>query len=222
MLFDLRSRGRRRAVKVIYSCLALIMISGLLLVGVGTGGSGGLLQGLEGNGGNGTTGVNYGPVNAAVKAVNANPKSATAWANLIAARESAAGQGSNYVSDSATGTGAYTASGDKQLKQLIVAWNHYSSLTTKPAENTAIIAARAYDALSEFSGAALAWQAVASVNGAESAFLCTAVNAYAAKETRVAGLARTKALKLTPKADVPDVKQELTAAKTSTAPALEC
>ena len=202
MLFDLRSRGRRRAVKVIYSCLALIMISGLLLVGVGTGGSGGLLQGLEGNGGNGTTGVNYGPVNAAVKAVNANPKSATAWANLIAARESAAGQGSNYVSDSATGTGAYTASGDKQLKQLIVAWNHYSSLTTKPAENTAIIAARAYDALSEFSGAAL--------------------NAYAAKETRVAGLARTKALKLTPKADVPDVKQELTAAKTSTAPALEC
>jgi hypothetical protein len=222
MLFDLRSRGRRRAVKVIYSGLALVMVSGLLLVGVGTGGSGGLLQGLEGNGTNGTTGVNYGPLNAALKAVKANPNSATAWANLVAARQSTAGQGSNYETDAVTQTGAYTKSGDKQLQGLIVAWNHYQSLTKKPAQNTAILAARAYDSLREFSGAALAWQVVASAINTESAFACVAYNAYAAKEKRVAGLAAAKALALTPKAARAEVKTDLTEAKTSSAAALSC
>ena len=44
MLFDLRSRGRRHTVRVIYLFLALVMASGLVLVGVGTGSSGGLLN----------------------------------------------------------------------------------------------------------------------------------------------------------------------------------
>jgi len=51
MLFDLRSRHRRRAVKVMYSALALLMGGGLVLFGVGTGQSGGGLLNAFGGGG---------------------------------------------------------------------------------------------------------------------------------------------------------------------------
>ena len=51
MLFDLRSRGRRRTVQVVYLGLALLMGGGLVLFGVGAGnGNGGLLNAFTGNG----------------------------------------------------------------------------------------------------------------------------------------------------------------------------
>ena len=51
MLFDLRSRGRRRTVQVVYLGLAVLMGGGLVLFGVGTGnGVGGLLNAFSGNG----------------------------------------------------------------------------------------------------------------------------------------------------------------------------
>ena len=51
MLFDLRSRGRRRTVQVVYLGLALLMGGGLVLFGVGTGsGNGGLLNAFTGGG----------------------------------------------------------------------------------------------------------------------------------------------------------------------------
>jgi len=55
MLFDLQSRGRRTAVKIIYLGLALLMGGGLLLFGIGTGtGSGGFLD-IFSNGGTSTS-----------------------------------------------------------------------------------------------------------------------------------------------------------------------
>ena len=51
MLFDLRSRGRRRTVQAVYLGLALLMGGGLVLFGVGAGnGLGGLLNAFTGNG----------------------------------------------------------------------------------------------------------------------------------------------------------------------------
>jgi hypothetical protein len=44
MLFDLQSPGRRTAVKVIYTALAVVMRGGLVLFGVGGNPSGGLLD----------------------------------------------------------------------------------------------------------------------------------------------------------------------------------
>ena len=45
MLFDLRSRGRRRTVQAVYLGLAIILGGGLVLFGVGAGnGFGGLLE----------------------------------------------------------------------------------------------------------------------------------------------------------------------------------
>ena len=51
MLFDLRSRGRRRTVQVVYLGLAVLMGGGLVLFGVGAGnGIGGLLNAFTGGG----------------------------------------------------------------------------------------------------------------------------------------------------------------------------
>ena len=58
MLFDLRGRGRRRTVRVIYIGLALLIGVGLVGFGVGGGfGGGGIVSSLNGHEGAG--GVNY-------------------------------------------------------------------------------------------------------------------------------------------------------------------
>ncbi len=55
MLFDLRGRGRRRTVRVIYGGLALLIGAGLVFFGVGAGvGGGGLLNSLTGSEGAGS------------------------------------------------------------------------------------------------------------------------------------------------------------------------
>jgi hypothetical protein len=95
-------------------------------------------------------------------------------------------------------------------------------LVSTPSINVSILAARGEEHLSDFSAAAIAWQDVASAEHAESAFYCLTANAYAAKETRVAGLAKTETLALTPKADRVQIKAELAQAKTSSAVALTC
>src|SRR4051794_41952066 len=51
MLFDLRARGRRRAIKVIYLFLAILMGGGLVFFGIGGNTSGGLFDAFKGNGG---------------------------------------------------------------------------------------------------------------------------------------------------------------------------
>jgi hypothetical protein len=53
MLFDLRSRGRRRTVQAVYLGLAILIGGGLVLFGVGTGsGNGGLLNAFSGGSSN--------------------------------------------------------------------------------------------------------------------------------------------------------------------------
>src|SRR5919109_408117 len=92
MLFDLRSRGRRRTVQAVYLGLAILMGGGLVLFGVGAGnGLGGLLNAFTGKGSNSNQSavVSQAEKNA-IKATQTNPASAAAWANLIQARWSQA------------------------------------------------------------------------------------------------------------------------------------
>jgi hypothetical protein len=218
MLFDLRSRHRRRAVKVIYVFLALVMIGGLLLVGVGTGSSGGLLNGFTNNGSSGSSGVDMAPVNSALKATRENPKSAAAWASLISARWTAANEGGNYDSNTLT----YSASGLKQLRQLAADWQQYQALASKPSTLTATLAARALEHTSQFVGAAAAWELIAASEQTAGAYFCLAANSYAAKQTRKGDLAAAQAVSLTPKLQRLTVKQQLTTAKTSSSYAQAC
>src|ERR1700760_554951 len=88
MLFDLRSRGRRRTVQAVYLGLAIILGGGLVLFGVGAGnGLGGLLNAFNGSGSNsGQTQAVSQQVKSAIKTTQENPQSAAAWAALVQAR----------------------------------------------------------------------------------------------------------------------------------------
>lgn len=221
MLFDLRSRGRRRTVQVIYLGLAVLIGGGLILFGVGTGtGGGGLLNGLTGNGSNSaqSQAVNQ-ATKSALKQVRLAPSSPAAWSGLEQAYWSAAGEGSNY--DSATGT--YTASGKKLLAKATGAWEHYLTLTKNPSADDAILAARAYAQQGLYKPEASAWQYVVQSNpSAVKGYECLAFAAYAGKETRVGDLAAQKAVQLAPKLQQLQLKNALKASKTQPLYAQEC
>ena len=221
MLFDLRSRGRRRTVQGVYLFLAIILGGGLVLFGVGAGnGLGGLLNAFTGNGsGNNQGAVVSAQEKSALKAVKANPNSSSAWSQLVQARWSSAGQGSNYN----TATGTFTATGKRKLTQATQAWQHYLQLTKSPDPSLAVLAARAYAAQGNYSGAAGAWEVeTASSPGQLKGYECLAVSAYAAKQNRKGDLALNKALTLVPKAQQTTLKTQVTAAKTNPAVAQQC
>ncbi len=221
MLFDLRGRGRRRTVQGVYLGLALLMGGGLVLFGVGAGnGFGGILNAFTGNGsGNQQNSVVSQQERTAQKAVTANPTSPAAWASLVQARWTAAGQGSNF---NAT-TGQFTAAGKKKLAATTQAWQQYLKLTKSPDPNLAVLAARAYAAQADYAGEASAWEieTVASPGEAKG-YECLAASAYAAKQTRKGDLASAKALSLVPKAQRALLKTQIQQAKTQPTVAQQC
>ena len=97
MLFDLRSRGRRRTVQGVYLALAIILGGGLVLFGVGTGsGVGGLLDAFTNNGSGSNKPVISQAEKSAVKQTQLQPNNPAAWAALVQARYSAANQYALY------------------------------------------------------------------------------------------------------------------------------
>jgi hypothetical protein len=221
MLFDLRSRGRRRTVQGVYLGLALLMGGGLVLFGVGAGnGFGGILNAFTGNG----SGSNQKQAisqqeQSALKLVKLDPNSSAAWSALIKARWSAAGQANNYNAS----TGTFTVSGKKELAGTTQAWQRYLQLTKSPDPNLAVRAARAYAAQSNYAGAASAWEIEAGANPTQpKGYECLAASAYAAKETRKGDLAVDKALTLVPKAQRAVLKTQIQQAKTQPTIAQQC
>lgn len=203
MLFDLRSRGRRRTVQAIYLSLAVLMGGGLVLFGVGTGtGGGGLLNAFNGGGSNQKQVVSQ-EDKTALAQVKADPNNAAAWGNLLQARWTTAGQGNDYN----TSTSSFTAAGKTELTNAVTAWQHYLSLTKSPDPDLGVLAARAYTALGNYAGAASAWGVETQADPSESkGFECQAVTAYAAKDTRLGDLAAAKALTLLPKSQQATIK----------------
>jgi hypothetical protein len=221
MLFDLRSRGRRRTVQVVYLGLAILIGGGLVLFGVGAGnGLGGLLNAFNGGGStSGQKAVVSQQEQQAIKAAQLSPNSAQAWANLVQARWTAAGQGANFNSS----TGQFTRSGLNELKQATQDWQRYLSLTKNPDPNLAVLAARAYAGQQNYSGEASAWDIETLADPtAVKGFECLAVSAYAAGQTRKGDLASAKALSLVPKAQQALLKNQLQSAKTQPSVAQQC
>jgi hypothetical protein len=214
MLFDLRGRGRRRTIQGVYLGLALLMGGGLVLFGVGTGtGGGGLLNAFSGNGSNNQNQVVSQQEQSALKAVKLNPSSPSAWASLLQARWSAANQG----------TTTSTATATKELTGATQAWQRYLQLTKTPDPNVAVLAARSYALLKNYSGEASIWELYTVANPTQAkGFECLALSAYAAKQTRKGDLAATKFLTLVPKAQRPLLKTQIQQAKTQPALAQQC
>jgi tetratricopeptide (TPR) repeat protein len=223
VLFDLRSRGRRRMIQVVYGFLAVLIGGGLVLFGVGSGSGGtGVLSQLAQNGGGSASGLKtyVTAVTRTERAAKAAPNSAAAWDRYSLALYRLATVGNNYVA-SGTETG-YTPSGAKELAVLDKAWNHYLSLSpAKPDITLAneVAAAFGTSGIQEFSIAESAQEIVTESqpkNFEEWATL--AADAYLARDTNNAKIAQAKALKLAPKADRTELLAALAAIQAKASP----
>src|SRR5436309_14081365 len=119
MLFDLRSRGRRRTVQAVYLTLAVLLGGGLVLFGVGAGnGFGGILNAFTGGGSGAQKAVVSQQEKAALAATRQNPSNPQGWASLLQARWTSAGQSASYNAQ----TGTFTAAGKNELAGATAAW----------------------------------------------------------------------------------------------------
>jgi tetratricopeptide (TPR) repeat protein len=126
MLFDLRGRGRRRTVQVIYIGLAALIGIGLVGFGIGGGfGSGGLLNAANNN--EGSSGAGYaGEIKKYQKVVARQPNNVAAWEALIKAQLHQAGNEA-YV----THTGEVTSKGRALYSEIAQSWRRYLALNPR-------------------------------------------------------------------------------------------
>jgi hypothetical protein len=214
MLFDLRSAGRRRTVKLIYLGLAVVMFVGFVGFSIGSSGLGGGLLDIFSNGGGGSSTSDSGRFEQQVRVAQAKtvaqPESTDAWAALALAKVRLAGVGDNFD----TGANNYTDKGLQQLRGAAAAWNKYIALNPKnPDPRLARQMVQAFVSLKNASGAAGAQEIVTGDDPSSNTFYQLAVYAYAAGETRKGDLSAAKAIALAPKADRKTLKTQLAQAK---------
>lgn len=208
MLFDLQSRGRRTAVKIVYLGLAILIGGGLVLFGVGTGtGGGGLLDIFSDNGTNVSSQVSDAEKRAN-REVRARPDDPAAWAELARARFLTAGQGDNFNASQST----FTAAGQEKLRSAQTAWDRYLALEPKnPDPNVARLMAQAFapTGLNEPAAGAAALEIVTEADPSSAAFSQLAQFAYLAGQTRKGDLALARAVELAPEAQRRTVRTNL-------------
>lgn len=216
MLFDLRGRGRRNTVRVIYASLALLMGGGLVLFGIGSD-VGGIFSNA-GQGGNESVDDTFEKrIEQFEKRTRANPRDAQAWAELARAHFQQAGIGDNY--DQATA--AYTESGQQKLRQASEAWDRYLALDpTPPDADIANVMVQAFGpaGLNDLEKAVAAMEIVVEQRE-ESAALYgqLAQLAYLAGQTRKGDLSAKKAVELAPEDQRAQLKQTLEQVKAQAA-----
>jgi hypothetical protein len=220
MLFDLRGRGRRRAVQAVYLGLAILLGGGLVLFGVGGATSGGLLDAFKADSGSqNVSDVFKQRIDKAEAGVKARPQDPKAWAELTRVRYQEAGTGDGFDQNN----GVFTDKGKDDLRQTAAAWDKYLSLTDKPDDTIASLMVQAYGqaGLNEPDKAVNAMEIVLDRRQASGPlYVQLAALAYEAGQTRKAELASKKALQLTPKDDREQIKAQLDAARTAASASL--
>ncbi len=201
MLFDLRGRGRRRVVKVIYVGLALLFGVGFVGFGVGVGGGGGgLLDAFTNN--NGSSSASFEKeIKKDRKLVAAQPKNPAVLAGLMEDLLRQAGTGENYNS----AEGGFTTKAGGLLHEIKQDWQRYLTLETKkPSSDLANQMLGVFygpGSLNEPAAAVAAMQIViAGRPPSEGLFASLAQIAYIAGNTRQGDLAASKAVALAPAA----------------------
>jgi hypothetical protein len=208
MLFDLRGKGRRRTVRVIYIGLALLMGVGLVGFGIGGGfGGGGLLNAASNNeGSNAASFANQ--IKKYRKITQRQPGNVQAWEKLTEAELHEAG-GEAYV----TSTGVVTGKGRELFSQAGQSWKSYLALN--PPKTSAklaqlVLPIYAPGGLNQPAEAVQVLQIiVAAKPNSASRYAELAEYAYKAKNIRVADLAAAKAVALAPAAQRVRLKKEL-------------
>ena len=161
MLFDLRGRGRRRTVQVIYLSLAILMGGGLVLFGIGGGTNGGLFDAIGGNGSSNTSTdtVFQDRLAAYERQLEVDPQNPAALIGLTKLRFGNASTGENFNQTQ----GAYTAKGLAELREASAAWQRYLATNpAKPDPSTANLMVQAYGpaGLKQYDKAVTALEAV--------------------------------------------------------------
>jgi hypothetical protein len=216
MLFDLRSRGRRTTVKVIYTGLAIVMGLGLVLFGVGTGtGGGGLLNAFNpSSGSSGAKAYVSAQTKAAEKLVQQQPNNPQAWASLV--RDHYGDASANFNST----TNTFTPAALKDLRAAAQAWTRYLQLEKNPDQTLTRLMAQTYADLGEYNQSAQTWEILANANPKQAVYWAyVAEAAYQAKSTDLGNLAAAKAVSLTPKAQRAALRAQLNQFKAQAASA---
>lgn len=216
MLFDLRGRGRRRTVQVIYLSLAILMGGGLVLFGIGSDSSGGLVDAFNedsNQGGSATEAVDE-RIDAQLAKLRADPKDAEAWAQLAIARFQRAGV------EGIQQDGTYTDDGKRRLNLATDAWERHLALESdEPNLRAANLMVQAYQAVGELPEAVRAKQLVTAAEDPPSsnAFQQLAALAYQAGDNRTGDLAASRAVELAPADERGDLRTALETYKTQVA-----
>ena len=211
MLFDLRGRGRRRTVQVIYLSLAVLMGGGLVLFGIGGGTNGGLFDAIGGSGGSSASADTVFKDRLAryERQLKVNPQDQAALIGMTKLRFGNASTGDNFNQTQ----GAYTAKGLAELRQASAAWQRYLATNPdKPDPSTANLMVQAYGpaGLKQYDKAVTAMEAVIdSRKETANLYAQLAILAAGAKQDRKADLAEQKALDLTPAKDRKQLKSEI-------------
>jgi len=216
MLFDLQSRNRRTAVKIIYLGLAILMGGGLVLFGIGTGNGGGGLLDIFTGGGSSTSAQVSSAEKRADREVRLHPQDPRGWADLARARFQTAGLGDNYDQTANQGAGAFTADGRAKLRTAAAAWQRYLTLEPDhPDPTLARLMVNVYDetGLNDPAQAANAMEIVTEQQPSAAAYGTLAQYAYLANQTRKGDLAAARAIELAAPAQRRLLRTQLAAIK---------
>jgi hypothetical protein len=212
MLFDLRGRHRRRAVRVIYIGLAVLIGIGLVGFGIGGGlGSSGLLNAASNNEGSGAASFSN-QIKKYQKLTREQPNNLSAWENLTNAQLHQAG-GEAYV----TSAGQVTRKGKELFSQTAHSWRTYLALShSKPNAELAqrMVTVFGEEGLNEPAAAVQTLQIVVAARPTNfSYYAALAEYAYRAGNQRVGDLAAEKSIQLAPAIQREQLKAALTRIK---------
>lgn len=128
MLFDLRAPGRKRAVQAVYVVLAVVLVGGTILFGVGTNGPG--LFSSDNNAPDATSlsDQNKDRLDQLTAQVRKDPKDAEAWGSIASLRFAT---GSSLIPETATNA---TPNAKAEFEKAAVAWNRYVALDPNPVD----------------------------------------------------------------------------------------
>jgi hypothetical protein len=220
MLFDLRGRGRRRTVQVIYLSLAILMGGGLVLFGIGGNTNGGLFDAFNSDSGSNadvTKQIDR-QITRAERAARLAPRQPERWANLARLRFQGASLGDGYDQN----TGVYSKDGKIRLRAAGQAWDRYLALEPKkPDDRVASLMVQAFGpaGTSQLPKAVTAQEIVTEqrtdIPNEQRANLFgqLAVLSYQAGQTRKGDLAAARAVDLAPKTQKKLIKDQLAQAK---------
>jgi hypothetical protein len=208
MLFDLRSRGRRTTVRIVYIGLAVLIGLGLIGFGIGGGfGGGGILSAANENEG-GSKASFAKEVAKYRKLTHQQPTNAAAWEGLTKALLHEAGGGSEN---------GLTPKTKELFEEAAQSWTSYVALKPpKPNAELAQLMLPVYseEGLNQPAQAVSVLQLVVSARPTSAALWAQlAEYAYRAHNTRVGDLASAKAVALAPANERVRVKDELAEVK---------